>query len=83
MLQPRRDCQILGMEIRILADFPHVRLTPVFYDLNFEDKQAFVSVIYAYYSTQDPEADMVVLYDSKTGKYVGVFAEIYGGLKLD
>ena len=65
------------------ADFPHVWVTSVFYALNFEDKQAFISVVYAYYSTQDPEADMVVLYDSKTGKKVGVFAEVYGGLKLD
>jgi len=65
------------------AKFPHVWVTSEFYSLNFEDKQAFISVVYTYYLIKNPEADMVILYDSKTGKQVGVFAETYGGLKLE
>ena len=37
------------------ADYPHAWVTPLLYSLNFEDKEGFVSVIYAYYITQNPE----------------------------
>ena len=66
-----------------LADYPHAWVTPLFHSLDFKDKEGFISVIFAYYIAQDPEADMVILYDSKSGKQVGVCAEVYGGLKLD
>jgi len=65
------------------GDYAHVWLTPLFHSLDFEDKESFVSVVYAYYISRDSKADTVILYDSKTGKHIGVYAELYGGLKLD
>jgi hypothetical protein len=65
------------------ADYPHTWVTSLFMALDFKDKESFVSVVYAYYISDDPNADMVVLYDSKTGKQVGVYAAVYGGLKMD
>lgn len=65
------------------ATYPHVWVTPLFHSLDFDDKQAFISVVYAYYITKDPASDIVVLYDSKTGNEVGTYAEVYSGLKLN
>jgi hypothetical protein len=79
------DCISKGIFYKVEkpATYPHVWVTPLFHSLNFDDKQAFISVVFAYYISKDPACDMVVLYDSKTGKEVGVFAEVYGGLKLE
>ena len=64
------------------ARFPHLYVKSLFYTLDFDDKQNFVSVVYAYYSTKDPKANMVVLYDSRTNKKIGVFSIVDRGLKL-
>jgi len=65
------------------GSLPHVWVAPSFYSLNFDDKESFVSVVYAYYFAADPKVDLAVLYDSKTGKQVGVYGKVYGGLKMD
>lgn len=65
------------------ATLPHVWVTPTFYALDFDMKETFISVVWTYYIVQDSKATTVILYDSKTGKQVGVFAKEYGGLKLD
>ncbi len=64
------------------SKFPHLYVKPRFYSLNFDDKQSFVSVVYAYYLTKDPKATMVVLFDSRTNKKIGVFSKVDRGLKL-
>lgn len=75
--------QGIFQKVEKLADYPHVWVTPLFNALNFEDKQNFISVVFAYYRIVDAKSDMVVLYDSKTGNKIGVFSEVYGGLKMD
>jgi hypothetical protein len=65
------------------GNLPHLWVKPPFYILDFDTKSKFVNVVYAYYITQDPKYNIVVLYDSQTGKAVGKYAEVYGGLKLN
>jgi len=70
-------------KVEVPGSLPHVWVTPMFHALNFDDKEAFIGVVFAYYIAVNPEYDIVALYDNKTGKEIGVFAEVYGGLKLD
>lgn len=69
-------------KVEIPGSLPHVWVTPKFYSLNFDDKQQFISVVYAYYITKNKKYDLVVLYDSKSGEKVGVYGKVYGGLKM-
>ena len=55
---------------------------PRFFTLDFETKQQFVSVIYAYYCDGN-ESDAVFLRDSMTDKLVGTYSSLSGGLSLD
>lgn len=71
------------LKAEVPGNLPHLWVTPTFYALDFDTKSKFVNVVYAYYIMKDPMLNMVVLYDSQTGKKVGVYAEEYGGLKLD
>ena|SRR5882672_778166 len=59
-----------------------VRIRPRFYALDFETKNKMIGIIYAYYCTGD-DLDLVILEDSLSGKTVGSFSTIYGGLKMD
>lgn len=70
-------------KVEMPGDLPHVWVTPLFNSLNFDDKQSFIGVVYAYYHTLDPKIELVTLYDNKTGKTVGRYAAVYGGLKMD
>lgn len=62
--------------------FAHVWVTPLFYALDYDKKQVAISVVYAYYITEDPKSECVLLFDSRTGKQVGKYAVIYGGLEM-
>jgi len=64
------------------AEFPHVYVGATFYNLTFDEKEQFINVIWAYYKTKNPAADLVVLKDGYTGKEIGKYAEVYGGLKM-
>jgi len=55
------------------GEVPHVWVTPLFMALNFDDKQSFISVVYAYYGD-----DLVSLRDSKTGGRIGTFSPSTG-----
>jgi len=48
-------------------------ITPTFYTLDFDQKQNFVGVIYAYYYDGNNPADIVLLVDNKNGKPIGEF----------
>ena len=63
---------------------PHVWVRPAFYELDFDDKQAFISVVAAYYYVDRPEdpIKLVTLKDARTGKRVGSFSQT-SGLDLD
>ncbi len=68
-------------KVEVPAELPHVYVAPSFYALNVDDKQRFINVVYAYYLAQSPRANIVTLYDSKSGKKIGMFTE--RGLDLD
>jgi hypothetical protein len=69
-------------KVEVPGSLPHVWVTPRFYRLDFDTKQQFINVVYAYYVTDDKRRNIVVLYDSKTGKKVGSYSELQGGLSL-
>ena len=69
-------------KVEVPGNLPHLWVKPAFYNLDFDTKAQFVNVVYAYYVTQNPKYDIVVLFDSRTGKEVGKYAETYGGLRL-
>jgi hypothetical protein len=62
--------------------YAQVWVTPLFNALKFDQKQSFINVIYAYYISENPESDAVLLYDSQSGKEVGTYSAVYGGLKM-
>jgi hypothetical protein len=64
------------------GSLPHLWVKPAFYALSYDDKSSFVSVVYAYYVTIDKSYNLVILYDHRSGKKIGVYGEKYGGLKL-
>ena len=56
------------------ADYPHVWVSPAFYGLDFDTKQNFANVVWAYhFDGTESYHPIVVLYDSKTGKQIGTF----------
>jgi len=62
---------------------PRVWVRPRFYAAEFDQKQSFVSVVYAYYFDGSSEADSVRIFDSRSGKEVGSYSAVQGGLKLN
>lgn len=65
------------------AQFPHVYVGRIFYSLTFDEKTQFINVVWAYYKTENPRADIVVIKDGYSGKEIGKYAEVYGGLRMD
>jgi len=70
-------------KVEVPGSLPHLWVKPAFYGLSFDDKSTFVNVVYAYYTTMNSSYNLVVLYDSRSGKKVGVYGETYGGLKMN
>lgn len=70
-------------KIETPGSLPHLWVRPQFYSIDFDTKNSFVNVVYSYYYTIDPNYEMVVLYDSLSGKKIGTFNPLYGGLDLD
>lgn len=69
-------------KVEIPGNLPRLYVAPRFYTLDFDMKQKFVSVVYAYYFTGKNITDSVRIYDSRSGKEIGHFA-MPSGLKLD
>ena len=87
-LQPGRKQLIrklisLGIfsKVEMPGSLPHVWVTPTFRRLDFDDKQKFLNVVYAYYLTENRRSNIVVLKDSRTGKRIGTYSQY--GLDLD
>lgn len=55
---------------------------PAFDLVDFADKQNFIGVVYAQYFSGTDFTNSVQLYNSKTGKNVGEFSTVGGGLKM-
>ena len=70
-------------KVEVPGNLPHLWVKPAFYTLDFDIKSKFVNVVYAYDITQNPKYNIVVLYDSHSGKEIGKYADVYGGLKLN
>jgi len=87
MQQKRQDIiqRLLNERIFIKVEtpgtLPRVSVGPRFYNLDFDDKQTFVSVVYAYHFTSQDDG-MVRLMDGRTNKSIGSFTRDFG-LKLD
>ena len=60
------------------GNLPKAYVRPAFYNLDFETKQQFVSVVYAYYFNGSNISDLVILRDSRGGKDVGDYAPSRG-----
>jgi hypothetical protein len=57
-------------------------VAPRFYELDFDTKQKFVGVVYAYAYDGSGDYEIVRVMDSRTNKSVGTFSKGLG-LKLD
>lgn len=55
------------------ADLPHAYVGPAFYTLTIDDKQSFVSVVYAYYFDGSDPVEHVRIFDGYSGKQIGDF----------
>ena len=64
-------------KIEIPGSLPRVYVGDLFYMAEIDQKRLFISIVYAYYNTNDPSMDVVGIRDSRTGKEIGTFSE-YG-----
>lgn len=55
---------------------------PAFSALDYDTKNSFCNVVYAYYLNEASVNKTMRLIDGSTNKDVGMFSEVYGGLKL-
>ncbi len=53
-----------------------------FIALSFEEKQDVLNVIWAYYKTKDPQRNVVLVIDQKSGKEIGEYSLANRGLKM-
>lgn len=65
-------------DIRARSSGATIMVMPAFYSLDFEDKQSFVSVIYAYHFDGSDKYTPITLRDSRTNKDVGSFSSALG-----
>lgn len=61
----------------------HLVVTPSFMRLDYDQKNIFVSVVYAYHFETTAERNMVILDDSKHNRRVGIFCTLRGGLEME
>ena len=53
-----------------------------FFSLSFQEKEDLLNVVWAYYKTHDPEKNVVLLIDQRSGKTLGEYSLANGGLKM-
>lgn len=63
--------------------YAQVWVSPKFYGLTYDDKSTVVNVVWAYYLSRDSESNLVMLADGLTGKEIGKYGEVYGGLRMN
>jgi len=59
-----------------------VRVGPRFISLSAEEKEDILNVVWAYYKTEDPQKNLVLVIDQKSGKEIGEYSPANGGLKM-
>jgi hypothetical protein len=69
-------------KVEVPGSLPRLWVRPAFYSLEFERKEKFVSVVYALYFDGSKQTDSVRIFDSLSGKEVGSYSLVSGGLKM-
>jgi zinc-ribbon domain len=69
-------------KVEVPGSLPRVWVEPRFYALDFDTKEKFVSVVYAYYFDGTDMADTVRIFDSRSGKEVGDYSLVNPGLRM-
>ncbi len=69
-------------KVEMPGNLPRVWVRSQFYDLDFDLKQQFISVVFAYYFDGARPSDSVRIFDAKTNKEIGTFSEVSGGLVI-
>ena len=69
-------------KIEVPGFLPRLWVRPGFYIADFDQRESFVSVVYAYYFDGSDPTDSVKLFDSQSGKEVGSYSIVAGGLKM-
>jgi hypothetical protein len=59
-----------------------VRVGQKFISFSSEEKEDILNVIWAYYKTEDPQKNSVLVIDQKSGKEIGEYSPATGGLKM-
>jgi len=61
------------------ATLPHMWVTPIWQEMDFDDKANIAGVVFGYYYIDsDGRIDLVRIRDSKTGKDIGTYAKDHG-----
>ncbi len=53
-----------------------------FIELSIEEKEQILNAVWAYYKTEDPQKNIVLVIDQKSGKKLGEYSPASGGLKM-
>ncbi|MCK4326382.1 hypothetical protein KAU86_02390 [bacterium] len=69
-------------KVEVPGSLPRLWVKPAFYTLDFETKEKFVSVVYAYYFDGSNYGDTVRIFDNMSGKEVGSYSLADPGLRL-
>jgi hypothetical protein len=74
----------LGIIARIEDNGPVTRvlIAQRFIALSFDEKEQILNVVWAYYKTEDPQKNVVLVIDQKSGKKLGEYSPASGGLKM-
>lgn len=79
-LMEKLRAQRIFQKVEMPGSLPRLWVGPRFHTIDFDLKQKFVGVVYAYYFDGKNIADSVRIYDGKTGKEIGDYS--LSGLKI-
>ena len=79
-----KNATALGLIKSINDNSPitRVRVSPKFISLSTEEKEDILNIVWAYYKTADPQKNVVLVVDQKSGKKIGEYSPANGGLKM-
>ncbi len=69
-------------KVEVPGNLPRLWVRPGFYQLDWDQKQTFVGVVYAYYFDGRGLTDTVRIFDDRTGKEIGDYSQVNPGLRL-
>jgi hypothetical protein len=79
-----KNATAVGLIIGIEDNSPitRVRVSRKFISLSTAEKEDILNVVWAYYKTEDPQKDVVLIIDQTSGKDIGEYSPANGGLKM-